>query len=273
MLCKNYFKWQESGRIARKNSHKGPKGQSQNHDLVICKAEPPDSDEFGKTLKALNDNLTNDNELMSSLIWKPKQVLLVKYWQSWKMHQWPKVGVVGGRVHQDAKQIQGALKSQRTTQNHLPKRRKEPAKKEDKKPATTKKIKKEPVEYKDDIEDANEINNDVMDEDDVDNDPDFNDIDDEDIDETYDPSGGNSESPRGRKRRLSRNIRTGKVLRSAKKLKSKPRERKEPKEKRKEKRGRVNAIDLLKEKLEVMNGEEASRSGNKGNWNKNELVG
>ena len=238
---------------------------------MICKAEPPDSDEFGKTLKALNDNLTNDNELMSSLIENQNSVISEILA---KLKDAPVAKSGRGRRKGTPRRKANTRSTQEPKNNTKPpaKTKKEPAKKEDKKPATTKKIKKEPVEYKDDIEDANEINNDVMDEDDVDNDPDFNDIDDEDIDETYDPSGGNSESPRGRKRRLSRNIRTGKVLRSAKKLKSKPRERKEPKEKRKEKRGRVNAIDLLKEKLEVMNGEELADLGIR-KLEQNELVG
>ena len=266
-LCESYLGEKHQGKS--KNSQKGSKEPTQNQDVVICKTEPPDSDEFGKTLKALNDNLTNDNELMSSLIENQNSVISEILA---KLKDAPVAKGSRGR----RKGTPRRKANTRTTQEQKNKTKRETTKKEEKKPP--KKIKKEPIEYRDDIEDVNEIGND-LDLDDVDNDPDFedDDDDDEDNDETYDPKEEISENPRGRKRRLSRNIRTGKVLRSAKKPRvNKPKEEKEPKERKKRKRGhrkgRVLAIDVLKIKLEGLNGEELADLGIR-KIEPNELIG
>ena len=254
-MCKSYTTDKDS---TQKNQ-KSPKGSPEILDLMMCKKEPPDSEEFGKTLRALNDNLTNDSELMTSLIENQNSVIseILE-----KLKDVPGVKRGRGRRKGTPRRKTNSKAAAQETKNNAKqplKPKKDPVKKEDKKP---KKVKAEPVEGKADLKEANDLDN-AIDDDDIDNDPNFMDDCDDDEDETYEPG----EPRKGRKRRLSsRNIRTGKVLRSAKKLKltsGKPKEKKEPKEKkkRKERKGRVMAIDLLKEKLETLNGEELADLG------------
>ena len=254
-MCKSY----KTDKDSPQENQKTPEGSSESPDLVLCKKEPPDSEEFGKTLRALNDNLTNDSELMTSLIENQNSVISeilakLKDVPSAKLGRCRRKGTPRRKASSKA-----AAQETKNNAKQLVKPKKDPVKKDDKK---SKKIKAEPAECKVDLKETNDLSN-AVDDDDIDNDPSFMDDYDDDEDETYEPGGPHKR----RKRRLSsRNIRTGKVLRSAKKLKitlAKPNERREPKEKkkRKERKGRVMAIDLLKEKLKTLTVEELADLG------------
>ena len=195
--------------------------------------------------------MANQNNVISEILEKLKDAPVDKPGRDRRKRSTPR-RKAGPKYSQEPKN---------TSNKPTAKTKKETSKKEVKK---SNKIKKEPVEYKGDIGKTNEVDSDVIDADDDDLDPNFEDDDDDDV--TYDPKEQYAEGRRGRKRKLSRNIRTGKVLRSAKKLKitaNKPRERKGANErkKRKERKGRVMAIDLLKEKLENLTGDELADLG------------
>ncbi len=239
------------------------RASSRKQPMIPCKKEPLDSEDFGKTLRALNENLDSDGEFMTSLMSDENSVIneILAKLKDVPLNESGKGNKRKRSTprRKSARQADDAKTSNKGATNTANKKenRKESSKnkKDDKKTTNTasKRIKNEPVEYKDEPEEE-EADNFEDDLDDVSNDPDFLSfpIQEDNVDDENDTVA----TTRSGKKRTRRKKKEGPPKKRGRKPKGIERNRS------KEYEGiKVREMNQLKEKLETLGEAELAEMG------------